>query len=812
MRNLSLTESDIGQLKTLWKLGCTQSADFPGKEQNRRSNDTFYCKDFFYDESDALMNESARQTALNEFKSQLLTCSKNQFTHFTSLDSALSERIICQYQESPLDPKVSDQDAVRNAHQLLTRLPAVPLQIDLTSHLWGDPSTVKLPNEYLNQDVYIDENSVNPRSPWSQLQVVSRISTVTLKLALLVTNSDDGRRNLGLGLRSFVDFISRLLDAGSSAGSSDYDILGNSIVDAFLWTTWQRSLMLHYWFILKTHLVSGYNSEWDTILALRGCVKLSNPSVRATLHGSARQNHDYMCPWAFQLLRSSRVSLGLDFRRFHEHFSTLHRGKGARCQFESSEPCDGSHPLSCGRFLDKRLVQGEQSLHDESCSGSCKKICWDAKSYTKITGPTAISLKGCSAKVRYTQANEDTLAISHVWSHGQGSRPHAGINKCLHKRYIGLAKSHGCTSYWIDSMCIPSSHELRTEAIGFINRIFATSKITLVCDKDLMAVDISNLTRDLIESVLSSFFVCDWNVRAWTLLEAMKGSHAIYILCRFNKTISLRDALIEIHQFGSVDISILCLTAQHLIPSSTEAFRRSSSRQSTEVSGSLLSHRHATRDNDDIVIWSLLSTIHVYHNAEDMWRSKIGHRIATAYLLSNTPRLEGTRGFSWAPKTPYIRIESEGPTRNLLGPYHSFEGSNSELGQITPRGLLAEWLVYYIALEDALLYQDSPVTMTELSVTGERKETVLPGHKTINNCWSLAQSFCDTYEHVILIQPRVNSRSVAYNAANNRGETHGDVFAICVSQDEDRWTWKSVQAWPRSISSPPFFSDTLLIE
>jgi hypothetical protein len=56
--------------------------------------------------------------------------------------------------------------------------------------------------------------------------------------------------------------------------------------------------------------------------------------------------------------------MGLDFRRFHSRFSALHKDKGARCQFESNKPCDGSHPLSCGRFFDKlALVRVLGVLH-----------------------------------------------------------------------------------------------------------------------------------------------------------------------------------------------------------------------------------------------------------------------------------------------------------------------------------------------------------------------------------------------------------------------------------------------------------------
>lgn len=317
-------------------------------------------------------------------------------------------------------------------------------------------------------------------------------------------------------------------------------------------------------------MVNGYNREWDVVLSLRGCAQLHNLSVRATLYGYANQSHPCMCTWAFTLLRSSRVSLGLDFRCFHDRFSRLHKGQGARCQFESSDPCDGSHPLSCGRFRDKRLVREEQSLHDESCprGGSCGLVIWDGDSYRQIRGPRAVSLAASvPGKVTYTQANEVTMAISHVWSHGQRSRLHTGINQCLHQRYVDMARAHCCTSYWIDSMCIPESHDLRSEALRYINRIFVDSKIVLVCDRDLMVIDISS-PKDmaLLEAVLATFFVCDWNVRAWTLLEAMKGSHALHLLCRYNNVIFPREALIKVHEYGSVDISILCLSVQHLTP------------------------------------------------------------------------------------------------------------------------------------------------------------------------------------------------------------------------------------------------------
>jgi len=110
------------------------------------------------------------------------------------------------------------------------------------------------------------------------------------------------------------------------------------------------------------------------------------------------------------------------------------------------------------------------------------------------------------------------------------------------------------------------------------------------------------------------------------------------------------------------------------------------------------------------------------------------------------------------------------------------------------------------------LYQDTPVTMVSLSVSGERTETILPGHRIRNNCWATALSFRDEYEHVVLIQPLVDSGSKSYDAAKNRGESHGDVFAICASHNQERWTWKAVRAWPSAVRLPLLVTDELLIE
>lgn len=224
--------------------------------------------------------------------------------------------------------------------------------------------------------------------------VVSKISTVVARLALLVVTTGDDRFNVGSVIRRFIDLISELIETTErmKMTTDHFAVAEHSILQAFLWVTWQRSLMLFFWFVLRSQLQHGYSKRWNDMLALRGCSLLMHHSIRATLYGHANTRHSYMCSWAFQLILSSRASMGLDFRRFHERFASLHQNQLPRCKFQSDEACDGGHPMSCGRFQDKRLVKEEQSMHDFTCTDRCKKLRWNEASYRAIQGPTAVAL------------------------------------------------------------------------------------------------------------------------------------------------------------------------------------------------------------------------------------------------------------------------------------------------------------------------------------------------------------------------------------------------------------------------------------
>ena len=296
---------------------------------------------------------------------------------------------------------------------------------------------------------------------------------------------------------------------------------------------------------------------------------------------------------------------------------------------------------------------------------------------------------------------------------GQGGRPETGFNHCLHLRYSGIARFLGCDSYWIDTTCIPNDHQLRAESITKINEVFANAKVMLMCDKDIMEIDISNMTTAVCETLLVTAIVCDWNVRAWTFLEAFRARRTIHLLCKNNAVIPLSRVIEIVERKGALDIAILLLAMPHFLPPRDDrelASFETMSRQEfvagylpVETSGSLLSHRAASREGDDFVIWSLLmSEKTICYDAEAFWKSMQGlalqssantgeiyhsaARINIDYLISTAPRLK-TRGLGWAPASPGLGS----PTQ--LQPYSVYEMNNNlrGLGYITVDGLVAEW-------------------------------------------------------------------------------------------------------------------------
>jgi hypothetical protein len=451
----------------------------------------------------------------------------------------------------------------------------------------------------------------------------------------------------------------------------------------------------------------------------------------------------------------------------------------------------------------------DQSAHATSCSRKCLKLSWDEQSFKSQTGARAVSLDANNeSSLYYCAASQRTMAISHVWSHGQGGRPEplehhgTGFNSCLHARYSRLARLFGCDSYWMDTPCIPQDHKLRREAINNINAVFANSTCTLICDMDLMQVDVTDLTLELRESILAALLVCDWNVRAWTLLEAMRGRHNINILFKDEKALSLKEILEVVHYQGSVALAALFTTAQHLLPtqppppnSTPHRYldERAKGYVSVPEAACLLSHRHASRKYDEVIIWSLLCGEEARHTAVEFWEQRINKIIPTGFLISSNPRVALT-GFSWAPSRPNMPAVRK---RRKTKDFFADDGTRTDYGQITKEGLRATWLV--------TKFRGALPSVLEVAATVVSSQALPTTHLLRR----IAFRFLMPYLWGALLQATEEyptDKPIRY-----RGDADGPLFAVVGSQDQKRWHWRGIYEWDPSVPLPDFVCKEILL-
>jgi hypothetical protein len=179
-----------------------------------------------------------------------------------------------------------------------------------------------------------------------------------------------------------------------------------------------------------------------------------------------------------------------------------------------------------------------QSMHSPFCDPEvCHRIKWNKASYLGCGGLQSVKItdhNGIPDELEYIPASHRTMAISHVWAQEQGGHPHFGINSCLYQWYRSIAKKQWdaqrgvarCDSFWIDAACIPEEHGLRKKAIANINVVFQNAGVVLAIDKDIMRCVASSSEEDMV-LVHEAWQSSDWNKRAWTLLEGIRGSNQL---------------------------------------------------------------------------------------------------------------------------------------------------------------------------------------------------------------------------------------------------------------------------------------------
>ena len=358
------------------------------------------------------------------------------------------------------------------------------------------------------------------------------------------------------------------------------------------------------------------------------------------------------------------------------------------------------------------------------------------------------------------------------------------------------------------------------------------AKVMLVCDKDIMDIDISNMTTAVCETLLVTAIVCDWNVRAWTFFEAFRARRTIHLLCKNNAVVPLKQVIEVVHRRGALDIAILLLAMPHFLPPLDDrilASRKSESRGgfiagylTVETGGSLLSHRAASREGDDFVIWSLLmSEKTIFYNAVAFWKSMQGLAFQTSaktgqifssaasvkinYLVSSAPRLK-TRGLGWAPASPALQSPPQSEEYSLDG----FDGGPSESGFITVDGLVADWWLCKI---------DGTNSWSVINSIAARLRKQSPESQCPRNLTKIRERYLQGYRWGAILWPIQNVSGDAWWESGSRlrqtilvvcgtNETKGAVVEkyiynnsvpTKVKWDENReavgWEWRGVYMW-----------------
>ena len=734
-------------------------------------------------------------------------------SHLAKLDEVFSTFLYSHLEGSELPPDAITTKVVA----VLSRLTARP------------PAPQSLPNS-LPSCYFANAPS------WETLHVASFVPANLIRLVANELLHGHGIRHvliLSYYLTEVASIINAVCDRELKQSAPEW-----FVVRAFLWTFWQRLNTLVRYFQCKRNLSEGFNSygkDYGSPCPFSVC---PGTKIEEFLEQKSRKGKpDNMCSWAFELTRNDSLCFGLDFRLLHQRFASVFHGVKARCQPNSAQPCDGRGP-NCLRYKGTKVP--DQSAHDQTCTlqnASEPKLKWDEGSYRRVDGGRAVSVNlgtKSDTKLQYCSASDKTLAISHVWVHGQGGRPESGINQCLHQRYCRIAQQLGCDSYWMDTVSIPQDHQLRREAISKINTIFMESCAVLVCDRDLMQVDVSKMTLPLLEALLVGVLLCDWNIRAWTLLEAVKGRAKIQLLCKDNRTVDLQELLQTVCDQGRLDVAVFANLLRHMLLKHEDAYkpmifpRKSNALEKMRqlVKGQLtqgdvemqipiglggiwLSYRPASRPEDEIVIWSLLlgDLRPPLYNVKEFWRGVSG--VDTGYLMSSCPRLKKT-GLSWAPSTPYAMVQKPGsatPPDRIHLPRYTAQAAE---GHIQRNGLWASWYV---------------------SEFDSRNQT--PAQSQSPAEWEFAailHRFHITERHVALLQPiQLDDRPVFGEkrrevAAQSGG--FGRLVAVCESSKKKLkrqyttdvlstprpkshcWLWKSVYEWPEQIPMPEFYASS----
>ena len=427
----------VGHVRRVWEDGLNEY-----KEINMSLSTLSYVEDW------AQSGRQRRALLARRLCTDLYQYAQNEQDHFEQLDRRLLKLLPARF-DKPGATKGMDEDSiVYGASQILSRLPQTPLPL---SSRWR---TTEVREGDFPLSLYLTSGveDSSPKTIWDRLKVTVLMNTVVIRTAI---HTFCGQEKL-VDYKRLLECLADQLNMAAEMSSSADNPATWYVIKAFLWTAWQRIRMLFLSLNLQHQLRVGFDHASVPLPAILGQFQFSDEIVTAVeQENQTLQKPGYMCNWAYRLLTAQLSGATMDLRQLFYRYGELWGSRQPRCK--DLRPCSGNAPDDCLRF--KGAVIVDQSAHDWTCKGrgQCNLIPWDNASYMSVVEAASVCVDPAAQeegeRVTYCEAGSKTLAVSHVWAHGQGGRPEIGINSCLHQRYCTLARKLGCDSYWIDTTC-----------------------------------------------------------------------------------------------------------------------------------------------------------------------------------------------------------------------------------------------------------------------------------------------------------------------------------------------------------------------
>ncbi|KAI4215746.1 MAG: hypothetical protein LQ351_001733 [Letrouitia transgressa] len=594
-----------------------------------------------------------RNVVLDRFCKDLLNAALNVETHVSQIDQILS-RLIDVYFYYPTLRK----DIIPYTRNVLQRLPVYSILLPGKLPGW-------LNSAYFQEDVC---------GVWEDL-LINNTSSLNIVRVAIYTSIHEMHLD---PIHKLLTLLGELLTLASQQTSGP-EQQGWFIVRTALWISWQRISMLYFFALVgaEGRLDNKWGFSQENRLALRDFQPVAGQGIQYRFDYLDGVKADYMCSWAYEHLKLQPSCIGMDLRRLIQRFNSTWGQRSGRCRTGSSSSCVGRINL----------------LITKTAMGIAQNLCGMKAHIEEFEAQELYASLKLPPKVAFNTALSQPIP--------------------LQSRMSGLTvKEAGQRMELIDVSMRGMRKLLAAMAVILIGgiRLAFPKIINYAARRFKVSTELLNK-----ETILATVLLSDWNTRAWTYLESMRGRNNLYLLCKNSYCIKFLDLIQDIWSEGCIDIAILSLTVRHMLPAGAIG-----ENAYLEPAGNMLSHRPASRKGDDLVIWSLLIGLdksgtaqlpfgETDQNSEEFcfrfWQTFIGEWISPGFLMSSAPRLK-TPGFTWAPRTATCLPEG---ADTWLKQAH-FNGPPTRNVKITNQGIMGEWVWYPFQTKEFLSLALSPYT------------------------------------------------------------------------------------------------------